>query len=221
MGLFSSYNAIEKGLLDIYSRNFSMMGIPNSKKTARDMLDKSIEDSKNSRTYILPLNFGNIILREDIAEDPKIEKVAAIFRRVLPQKRAEGVRDEDIRWWWNLNDVERYMMLSTDNMHKLALFIEVSTSSKEANKEQATNEAGKAIWEAHPFYTSRDPDIEPENSPFKLRREDYPLPVELKDRVNRYIENRAIDDTKKIRQELKGFLTFNAFIRKEIGVGNV
>jgi len=221
MGLFSSYNTIEKELLDLYSRNFSMMGIPNAKKTARDILDKSIGDSKNSRTYILPSNFGNIILREDTAEESRIEKVAAIFRRVLPQKRAEGVRDEDIRWWWNLNDVERYMMLNVDNMHKMALFIEKMTKSKYKDKEKAGDEAGRTVWEAHPVYTNGDPNIKPKNAPSGIKREDFPLPIELKDRVNRYIENRAIDDPEKIKQELKGFLTFNAFIRKEIKAGNI
>jgi len=87
MGLFDNYSEIEKGLLDIYSNEFLIMGIPDAKKTAKDMLDKSIKESKEAGTYVLPSNFGNIILGEEKAEDPRIEKVAEIFRQILPQKR--------------------------------------------------------------------------------------------------------------------------------------
>jgi len=215
MGLFDNYNEIEKQLLEHYTQFFIAMGLPDAKKTAKDMLNKAIEKSKEVRTYYLPHNFGDIMLGIEKAEQPNIEKVAEIFRRILPQKRAEGVRDEDIRWWWNLNDVERQMMLSIDEFHRLALFINEIKSGK------TDKEAGRTVWEAHPIYTNGDPDIKPEQSPFELKREDFPLPIELKDRVNRYIEKRASDGPEKIKQDLKGFSTFNAFIRKEIKAGNI
>lgn len=215
MGLFNNYNEIEKQFLEHYVQFFTTMGLPDAKKTAKDMLNKAIEKSKEARTYYLPHNFGNIMLGIEKAEQPNIEKVAEIFRRILPQKRAEGVRDEDIRWWWNLNDVERQMMLSVDEFFRLALFINEVKSGK------TDKDAGKTVWEAHPIYTNGDPDTKPERAPFELKREDFPLPIELKDRVNRYIEKRAEDNPEKVKQDLKGFSTFNAFVRKEIKAGNI
>ena len=221
MSLFDNYNEIEKGLLDIYSNEFLMIGIPNAKKTAKDMLGKSIKESKGAGTYILPSNFGNIMLGEERAKDPRIEKVAEIFRRVLPQKRNEGVRDEDIKWWWNLNDVERYIMLNVDEFHKLALFISAIKNSKSTDREKAGDEAGRIVWEAHPIYTNGDPNIKPEKAPSGIKREDFPLPIELKDRINCYIEKKAKSNPEGIKQEFKKFSTFNAFVRKEIKVGNI
>jgi len=196
MGLFNNYNEIEKQLLEHYTQFFTTMSLPDAKKTAKDMLNKAIEESKEARNL-------------------NIEKVAEIFRKVLPVKRAEGVKDEDIRWWWNLNDVERKMMLKIDEFYKLTLFMEACKNGK------SEQEAGKMMWEAHPMYTEGDPNIKPEKISFEPKREDYRLPIELKDRVNRYIEKRANEDPEKIKQDLKDFSTFNAFIRKEIRAGNI
>ena len=215
MGLFNNYNEIEKQLLEHYTQFFTTMSLPDAKKTAKDMLNKAIEESKEARTYYLPHNFGDIMLGIEKAENLNIEKVAEIFRKVLPVKRAEGVKDEDIRWWWNLNDVERKMMLKIDEFYKLTLFMEACKNGK------SEQEAGKMMWEAHPMYTEGDPNIKPEKISFEPKREDYRLPIELKDRVNRYIEKRANEDPEKIKQDLKDFSTFNAFIRKEIRAGNI
>lgn len=215
MGLFNNYNQIEKQLLESYTQIFVKIGFPNARKMIKDILDKAIEESKSARTYYLPNNFGDIILGITKAEQPNIEKVAEIFRKVLPTKRAEGVTDEDIRWWWNLNDVERQMMLKIDELHKLVFFKEACESGK------SDQEAGKMMWEAHPMYTDGDPSVKPERIPFEPRREDYRLPVELKDRINHYIEKRNKEDPEGIRKELKNFSTFNDFIRKEIKTGNL
>lgn len=215
MGLFNNYNDTEKQLLEHYVQFFITMGLPDAKKTAKEMLNKAIDESKEARTYYLPSNFGDIILGNEKAENPNIEKVAEIFRKVLPVKRAEGVKDEDIRWWWNLNDVERRMMLKVDEFHKLTLFIEARKSGK------SVEEAGKIMWEAHPMYTEGDPNIKPAEAPLELKQKDYRLPIELKDRINIYIEERAKDNPEKIKEELKQFSTFNAFVRNEIKAGKI
>jgi len=215
MGLFNNYNEKEKQLLEIYIQSFILMGLPDAKKTAKNMLNKAIEKSKETRTYYLPYNFGDIMVRIEKAEQPNIEKAAEIFRRILPQERAEGVTDGDIRWWWNLNDVERQMMLSVDDFHFLSLFIREMKSGK------TEEESGRAVWEARPIYTNGNPDTKPERAPFELKREDFPLPMELKDRVNRYIKKIAKEDSEKIKQELRAFSTFNAFIRSEIKHGKL
>ena len=44
---------------------------------------------------------------------------------MLAKKRAEGVRDEDIRWWWSMHDLERRMMIKVDDISRLALYIKL------------------------------------------------------------------------------------------------
>lgn len=215
MGLFDNYNEIEQMLLDIYSRNFSTMGIPNAERMAKDLLNQAIEESKKGGSYNLPPNFGDIILQREKAEQSVIEKVAEIFRKNLPQKKAEGVRNEDIEWWWNLNDVERNMMFKVDEMHRMALFMELIQGGMSPEK------AGKEVWKAHPIYTYGDPNQKPEKAPPGLKREEYPLPAELKDRVNIYIEKRTKDDPDEVKKEIEKSSTFNAFVRKQIKKGNL
>ena len=63
MGLFGSkYNEIEKMLLEQYSQMFQTMSVPNPYKTAKDLLDKAISESKQTGHYDLPSNLGDMII---------------------------------------------------------------------------------------------------------------------------------------------------------------
>jgi len=110
MGLFnfSKYNDTEKALLDQYSQMMSIMGMSSAeaKKMAGGMLDQAIEESKKEGTYYLPQNLGDIIFGDAGSDNPTIKKIAESIRQKLPKKKAEGVKDEDVKWWWNLNDIE-------------------------------------------------------------------------------------------------------------------
>lgn len=221
MGLFNNYNEIEQELLEQYSQIFVMMGIPDVRRTAEELLNRAIEKSKKEGTYNLPPNFGDIILKKQKTEDPAVGKIAEIMRGTLPQKRSEGVRDEDIRWWWNLNDVERSMMLAVDEMHRMALFISELKKSTESSKEKAGEQVSKIVWKSHPTYTYGDPKDKKDSVPKWVKEEDFPLPIELKDRINIYIEKRAKSDPEKYKKDIETSSTFNALVRKEIKAGNI
>jgi len=221
MGLFNNYNEIEKSLLEQYSQMFAMMGIPDARKMAKNMLDQTIEKSKKEGTYNLPPNFGDIILKQQKAEDPSVEKIAEAIRKTLSIKRSEGVRDEDIRWWWNLNDVERNIMLATDEVNRMYLFRQEIENSREVSEEKAAEQAAKKVWKFHPTYTYGDPREKKESAPKWVREEDLPLPIELKDRINIYIEKRYISDREKYKKDIEASSTFNALVRKEIRAGNI
>lgn len=200
MGLFDNYNETEKGLLETYSQMFTVMGIPEAQKIARDMLNQAIEESKKEGTYNLPSNLGDIFLQG--------EKTDENTRLKFEKKRKEGVRDDDIRWWYNLNDVERKMLCKTDDLFKLVGYKE---QRKRGLSEQ---EAAEQIRKYHPIFGN------PDNTTF-AREEDRPLPLELKDRINIYIEKRAKENSEKVKKEIESFSTFNALIRKEIKAGNI
>jgi hypothetical protein len=51
--------------------------------------------------------------------------------------------------------------------------------------------------------------------------DDRPLPDELKNRINIYIEKRVRDNPEKYKNEIEESSTFNALIRKEIKAGNL
>jgi len=213
---FSKYNDIEKAMLDMYSQMLSMRGISSSeaKKLTEDMLDQAIEESKKDGTYNLPQNLGDIIFGDAETDNPTIKKVAESIHQKLPQKREEGVRDEDVRWWWNLNDIERRMMLKQDEIARMALFINELQNSTESSKEKASDKAAEKVRKFHPVYGNPDDTTH-------AKDEDRPLPYELKDRINIYIEKRAKGGSEKYKTEIEQSTTFNALIRKEIRAGKV
>ncbi len=218
MGLFnfSKYNDVEKSLLDQYSQMMSMMGMSSSeaKKMAGDMLDQAIEESKKEGTYYLPQNLGDIILGDAGSDNPTIKKIAESIRQKLPKKKAEGVKEEDVRWWWNLNDIERRIMLKQDDVARVTLFMSELEKSNEPSKEKAADKAAAQVRKFHPTYG--DPDDTTHTT-----GDDRPLPYELKDRINIYIEKRARENSEKYKKEIERSSTFNALIRKEIKVGNL
>lgn len=218
MGLFnfSKYNNAEKAFLDQYSQMMSMTGISlaEAKKIAGNMLDQAIEESKKEGTYYLPKNLGDIILGDVESDNPIIKKFAEIIRQKLPKKKAEGANDEDIRWWWNLNDLERRMMLKQDNFTKMAFFTAELEMSDEFSEKKVAIKAAAKVRKCHPIYG--DPDDTTHTT-----GDNRPLPHELKDRINTYILKRIRENPEKYKNEMEQSSTFNALIRKEIKVGNL
>ena len=200
MGLFNNYNKIEKGLLELYSEIFARQGIPNAKQTAKELLDSAIEESKKIGSYNYPSNSGDLLLEK--------EKTNPKTHQILERGRKEGVRNEDIRWWWNMNDVERMMMLKTDEFFRMALFIKLRQEGK------TPEEAGIRVKKFHPIYGNPDDTTHGSG-------DDRPFPVELKDTVNIYIEKRAKIDPEKNKKEIEESSSLNALIRREIRSGNL
>lgn len=197
MGFFSKYNEIEKGLLDLYTQEFQKNNHPEPAKTAESLLDLAIEESKK---FNLPANMGDNMLEKE-KDDEKMH-------RFLEKARKEGVRDEDIRWWWNSNDVERMMMLKFDELNRMVLFRKVVEEDGKTSEE-----AGAVVRKYHPIYGN------PEDTTH-TQGEDRPLREELKNRINIYVEKQGVDNSD-FKKQLDSFSTFNALVRKEIRKGNI
>jgi len=197
MGFFSKYNELEKELLDLYTVEFQKMGIPEPSKIVEGLLDEAIKESKK---FNFPSNAGDLILEKEKNDDNT--------HQVLEKKRREGVKDEDIRWWWNLNSIERMMMLKVDELHRMVLF-------KEGVEKGMTDEEAMAVVRKHhPIYSN------PEDTTH-TQGDDRPIPEELKDRINIYVEKRFKDNQEKFKNEIEQSSTFNALIRKEVRVKNL
>ena len=137
------------------------------------------------------------------------EKADENTHKVLEKKRREGVRDEDIRWWWNLDNLEKMMMLKVDEFHRMALHIKCRQEDG-----LSVERAAEQVRKHHPIFG------DPEDTTH-TQGDDRPLPEELKDRINIYVEKRFANDSEIFKKEVEQSSTFNALVRKEIRVGKI
>ena len=218
MGLFnfSKYNDIEKALLDLYTQTLSMMNMPSAeaKKMSGDILDQAIEESKKEGTYYLPQNLGDIILGNAESNNPAINRFAECIRQKLPKKKMEGVKDEDVRRWWNLNDIERRMTVMQDNISKTSSYIMLTEKNNESSQEKRSEKAVAKVKKSFPDFDDSD-------DTSYSSGDDKPLPYELKDRINIYIQKRTNENPEKFKTEIEQASSFNALIRREIKTGNL
>lgn len=197
MGLFSS--PIEKQLEQMYVRMFQAtmgMSASQAKEHFKGLLDLAKKNSKESGGDRIPPDFAERLLTD--------EKL----RPLLEKRKKEGVTDEDIRWWWGMQELERQMMMAVDDNNRMVLVMAELEEGK--TMEQAT----ATVRKFHPIFG------DPEDTEH-TKGEDRPLPHELKDRINKYIEKRATTDPEQYKKEIKQSSTFNALIRKEIRAGKL
>jgi hypothetical protein len=174
-----------------------------------EMLDNAIKRSKAVGSYYFPSNFGDVVVGDLVTGDKKIDNIAQLLNeRINEYKDMEGIRDEDIREYWNMDDIERAMLDEVGNLVRGAMFLEQIHNGK--SLDEATNIACK--W--HPVYG--DPRDES-----KLSGENKPLPHELRNRVNIYIEQVAVKDPDKYKREVEAWPSFNAFVRSKIREGKI
>ena len=202
---FSKYNDVEKALFDIY-----VQSIPSSdaRKMMEDMLNQAIEESKKSGNYFLPKNLGSIIVGEVDTEDLRIQKFVHVIRERMPKN--EGITLDDIKVWWNLNDVERRMVQVQDLVEKSQAVLGLLESGKASSPEEATAMVCKFL----PVYGNPDDNRQSSG-------DDRPLPFELKDRINIYIGKRAGKGSTEYKEEMESSSSFYALVRKEIRAGKL
>ena len=202
--LFGTSSDIEKQLEDIYVPMFQEtrgMSLPRAKSTFRDLLEKAKKDIREEGVSDLPENFGDVLLEKESTDEQ--------IRSFLAKKRKEGVKDQDIRWWWNTHNLERGMIYQVDALDRFALFLKLTEEDG-----LSSDDAAKRVRKFHPIYG--DPD-----DTTAAIGEDRPLPPELKDRINRYCMKRGQTDPEKLKKDIEESLTFNALMRKEIKKGNI
>ncbi len=178
----SSERELEEFYVDMYvsAKGFSRS---DARKAIREFIQQAKEEAQREGTADLPQNFGDELLAIESTD----EKVKAMFSK----SRKEGVTDEDIRWWWNMPDLERRLMLKDDENSRIAL-----------------------LKKFHPMYGNP-------NDTSKSSGDDRPLPFELEDRINRYIEMRREQGGDFFKADLEATSSFNALVRREIRNGNL
>lgn len=174
------------------------MGMP--EEVARELFKAFAADQKEAAlregTDRLPESFGEILLER--------EKTDEQVRNAFAPKRAEGVTDEDIVFWWNMHDLERRMICKVDEMNRIVLFEKLIRDGAVTEKEAARRVAGQ-----YPIYG------DPEHLVLETD-DDRPLPYELKWRVNRYLTERYQADPDGFRKESEASTSLNALLRKAV-----
>ena len=206
MGLFSNLFSLSSGIeKELEEFNVPLLQPPltssEAKSLVRGMIKQVKEESLKEGTSKLTQDFG-----ENILQNEAKDKNSQLF---LEKRRRDGVKDDDIRWYWGMGDLERRMMAKVDDFFKGALYIKCKTEDG-LNAE----DAAKKVRKCFPIYGDSD-------DTSHSTGDDRPLPGELKDRVNRYIERRNEIDPEKCKREIEESSTFNAFVRSEIRQGNI
>lgn len=182
-----------------YTKVFSKMGVPEdeAEETANTLIEVCIQEAEDEGTLDSAENYGDILL--------ELEKKDKDVKRFLDKRREEGATDEDIRKWWNMSDIERRMIVKIEALRQLSLFRRLR------DRGLSQDEAAYGVRKYLPLYG----EIEGEPD------EHSPLPFELRDRVEEYIEKRLLMDPDNFSKEVESFTTFNAFVRSEIKKGNL
>lgn len=195
---------IKKQLEDAYVPIFeTLLGMPAAEaKNAFSTLCRKAEDEAAAEGSLnLPVNLGDILLDREATDEKS--------HRMLQKRRREGATDEDIRWWMNRHELDRKLMMKVDEIYRVALF------SKLRQEEGCSEEDATAmVRKLFPVYG--DPD-----QPGAPGGEDRPLPFELRQRINSYIEKRTRSDMQSYNDEVARSTSFNALIRKEMKTGRV
>ena len=200
---FGSSSDIKKQLEAAYVPMFqSIMGMPfsHAKNTFYDLYELALNEAKKDGTINFP-NLGDVLLER--------ESTHPGTKAMLDKRRKDGVRDEDIRWWMNRHELDRRMMLKFDETSRLALYTRL--------REEDHYPAEKAAKEVKKFF----PIFGDSDDTSTSTRDDKPLPAELKDRINIYIQKRALSDPQDYKKDVEQSSSFNALVRKEIKNGKI
>lgn len=201
--LFSSQSDYERQLEETHAQMFqSMMKLSASeaRRSARDMIRDAKQELKRSGAADMPQDFGDQLLKRE-STDPSVQEQ-------LAKKRQEGVTDSDIRWWWNLPAIERVLMEKVDGLQRYAICLKGSADG------QTPEQAAASLRKLHPMYG--DP-----TDTSQTTGDDRPLPYELKNRVNSYIQKRSQDDPLAYKKDIANSSTFNALVRRAIRSGQI
>lgn len=206
MSLFNRFRRsrsddIERGLEELYARaHHDLFGVSldEARKMVRDVIAACKQKGKDEGTADLRENFGDFLILEARKGVP-----AAI--QIVEKAQNEGARDEDISEWWNLHDLERRMVIWSEEVFRYANFTSFSDQDLDAD------EAMRRVRRMFPMYGDPNDRKHPAG-------EDRPLPHELRGRIDAYREKNSAAAILKCSAN---YSTFNAFVRAEIRKGRL
>ncbi|MHC9540272.1 MAG: hypothetical protein AB9903_12210 [Vulcanimicrobiota bacterium] len=196
--------SLEAQLEKVYCERYqAITGVtaPMAKKFIKMLLVQTIKESKRAGTYSLTPDYGQKLI-ESAETDESVKEM-------LEKKRADGVTDDDIRRWWAISDLERRLLLKIDETNRVGLFLKFINFDKISR-----DEANTMVIKYHPVYG------DPEDTS-QWEGEDRPIPPELRERVNHYVQQQQSLPLEEQQKKLEAFSSLNARIRHEIKEGTI
>ncbi|MDW7661841.1 MAG: hypothetical protein SCL54_10525 [Bacillota bacterium] len=199
-GIFNPNHEVENRLISVYTEMSVAEGMSryDAEKMWKENMEKLKQEAKNEKTDTLPANYGDKLL--------ELEKTASQYREFFAWKRDIGVTDDDIRSWWNLHDLERRLIVFSNDTERFKHFVAVVKNGN------SPDQAGQEVMKKHPMYTSEKPGED-------VPDQDKKLPYELTDRINSYYETLLESgDIQKYKTELSMFSSCNAYLRNKLNL---
>ena len=141
----------------------------------------------------LSSNMGNYLL--------KTEKNNTRINGMIEKRRLFGVSDEQIRQWWNKDELERGLIKKFSEFQRMAIY------SMLKNQGMSSKEAGKKVKMCFPTYGEKDLSLH--------------LPYEIKEKVDHYIYGLLSNPKTAVeaRQQIQAAGSVNDFIVEKIEQG--
>ncbi|MFA5015201.1 MAG: hypothetical protein WC549_06650 [Actinomycetota bacterium] len=200
MRIFSG--SIDKKLENIYIPKLISNGnnLSDSQKIFQNLIRLAKKESRLEGTSRLPKKYGDFLLQKSLNSHK--------HKTIVEDLRKDDVRDEDIKWWWNMHDLERRIIEKIDDNIRLTTFID------NCKKGMRKAEAAESVRKLYPIYG------DPKDTSY-ASGDNRPLPDELRIRVNAYIEKRSKVNPEEYKKEIEKSTTFNALVRQEIRKGDI
>lgn len=142
-----------------------------------------------------PANYGDLLLQRESSDANAAALLAAL--------RAEGVRDVDIREWWNRSPLDRVLV---EHWHDVAV---MSTDLECLKQGKSADEAAVIVKNMFQIY----------GHPSASQSDDRPLPIELHSRISDWTFKHV--GTGYIPEMCSRFKTLNELVRSEIRSGRL
>jgi hypothetical protein len=190
--------SIESRLIDEYTTALQAEynSCDEAGEAARELVSQAKQEVVQRGWSNEPPNYGDLLLQQ---ESTNLE-----VHNVLETIRRDGVRNDDIRWWWNMPPLERVMLEKADDLNRTALWTAITRQGLDADA------ATKQVFRAHPRF----------GNPAEGNGDDRPIPIELKRRIVEYFERHS-NSPDQMRHMTAQASSFNALIRAEVRAGNL
>lgn len=120
-----------------------------------------------------------------------------------------GVTEQDFREWHNLPALERKVLLNSDQVMAVSLFL--TLRDQYGDDEERIDHEFRSAAVAYAWDITALPEV----------RRDSPLPAELKLRVNRYRDRRLLLDGERFHREIEAAGGLNQFFWDKIASGEL
>ncbi len=193
---------IEREIQEHIAESLVAIGAPVTEAAplARACIEAAKEESRKQGTQRLPPNYGDLLLQQ--------EKMNTSVAQELQKKRQERVSDDDIRWYWNMRELERRAM---EQMYRAILYATWKSARTEGRSDE---EAAVHARKFHAYWG------DPDDTRVTLG-DDRPLPIELMKRENTWFEREKGMNPRALELRLANSSSYNAVIRAEIRAGRL